>query len=98
MDELSKPMQVDPQTARQNLILSAVRTERQYQNDKYGAIEERPHSVGEWLLIMEAELDEAKFEWCKGDGIKEEDALREVLQVIAVGFACLEQHGIVYRE
>lgn len=74
-------------------ILQAIRNERDYQDDKWGR--GRAHSVAEWLLIMELELIEAKEAWCKGKG--DPDALQELLQVVAVGFACMEQHGVRER-
>lgn len=74
------------------LVYAAIDRERDYQNRKWG---DKPHTVGEWLLIMEAELEEAKRAWTKGDG--DSDAKRELLQVIAVGVAALEQHDIVER-
>ena len=73
-------------------IYDAIDRERTYQIAKWG---DHPHAVGEWLLIVEGELDEAKCGWRKGKG--DADALCEVLQVIAVGVACLEAHGIVER-
>lgn len=73
-------------------IVEAIKNERAYQRDKYG---DKPHDVGSFILIMQGELDEAAQGWRKGVG--DEDALREILQVIAVGVACLEQHGIVAR-
>lgn len=74
-------------------IFDAIQRERQYQDAKWG---NKPHTVGNFILIMEGELEEAKQSWRKGVGDK--DALRELLQVIAVGVACLEQHGVVERE
>ncbi|MEL7170399.1 MAG: hypothetical protein AAGN64_13720, partial [Bacteroidota bacterium] len=76
-------------------ILRAVSRERDYQDRKWGTIYEHPHTVGEWLLIMENELAEAKTAWCEGTG--DEGALSELLQVVAVGFAAMEQHGISER-
>ncbi|RIK26954.1 MAG: hypothetical protein DCC55_39670 [Chloroflexi bacterium] len=76
----------------QEAIFQAIARERRYQDDKYGP---KPHTVANFLLIMEAELDEAKRAWVKSEG--DQNALREILQVIAVGVACLEQHGIVER-
>lgn len=73
-------------------IIEAIRREREYQDQKWGV---KPHTVGNFLLIMEGELEEAKQGWRKGTG--DTDALRELLQVIAVGIACLEQHGVVER-
>jgi hypothetical protein len=69
--------------------------ERAYQDGKWGPIDEHGHSVGEWLLIMESELREAKEAWCSNRG--DAGALEELLQVVSVGFACMEQHGVVER-
>jgi len=77
-------------------IRSAVERERRHQDRKHGTIEEHPHSVGEWLLIMEKELREAKDRWFHFEG--NPTTLREVLQVVATGFACMGQHGIHERE
>lgn len=73
-------------------VYIAVSRERAYQDHKWGTIQEHPHTVGEWLLIAEHELQEAKEAWCTGRG--DAGALEELLQVIAVGVACLEQHGV----
>ena len=76
-------------------IRAAIARERLYQDSKWGTTEEHPHTVAEWLLIMQAELDEAKQGWLKGRG--DDEALLELLQAISVGVACLEQHGICER-
>lgn len=76
-------------------VFDAITRERNYQDHKWGTIEQHPHTVGEWLLVIEAELQEAKQGWVKGQG--DIDALREILQVASVAVACLEQHGIVER-
>ena len=76
-------------------IYEAIRRERNYQDRKWGTPLDHPHEVPGWLLIMQGELDEAKEAWLKSGG--DEESLREILQVIAVGVACLEQHGVVER-
>lgn len=76
----------------QTEIFEAVKIERQYQDAKWGF---DPHTVGEWLLIMQAELDGAKEAWVKNSG--DVKALEEILQVVSVGVACMEEHGIVER-
>lgn len=78
--------------ANQNTIFSAIKNERVYQDRKWG---DNPHTVGEWLLIIRAELNEAETAWVKNGG--DNAALEEILQVVAVGVACMEQHGIVER-
>lgn len=77
-------------------IIDAIDRERDHQDRKWGELSERPMSVGHWLLVMEAELDEAKEGFVKTG--MDSPALRELLQVVAVGIACLEQHGVVERE
>lgn len=75
------------------MVYEAVDRERMHQIGKWGI---RHHSLGEWLLIMEGELNEAKAAWVDTGEI--DGALCEVLQVVAVGVACLECHGIVERD
>lgn len=71
-------------------IIAAVANERAHQIDKHGA---DGHSIGSWLLIMEAELAEAKTAAIKpAEG--RDNVINEIIQVIATGFACLEQHGV----
>lgn len=77
-------------------VYSAINNERSYQEKKWGATHDSEHTVGEWLLIMESELSEAKEAWVKNGG--DRNALLEILQVISVGVACLEVHGVVERE
>lgn len=76
-------------------VFGAVTDERQYQVERWGTNDEHPHDVPAWLLIMERELAEAKEAWVIKGGDRE--ALREIVQVVAVGVACLEQHGVVSR-
>lgn len=78
--------------AKRQEIYQAVDRERDYQDRKWG---NRDHTVGNFLLIMEGELEEAKQAWRKKPG--DAAALREMLQVIAVGVACMESHGVVER-
>jgi hypothetical protein len=75
-------------------VINAIIAERTYQDLKWGTIEQKIHTIPNWLLIMKKELIEAEDAWMKnGDS----DALLEILQVVATGFACLEQHGVVNR-
>lgn len=77
-------------------IYAAIDRERAYQTRKWGTIADHPHEVGGYLLIAKKELDEAIEAWVKArDG--DAGALRELLQVVAVGVACMEQHGVVER-
>lgn len=74
-------------------VLGAIGRERAYQDDKWGAISEHGHTLGEWLLILEAELLEAKVALIKGG--EGRDSIRsELVQIAAVAIAALEQHGL----
>jgi hypothetical protein len=93
--ELRRMSQQAPDPVDVDDVFEAIRRERYYQDEKWGTLEERPHTVGEWLLIIEGELAEAKHAWTKG--ISDADALRETLQVAAVAVAALQNCGIVER-
>lgn len=67
-------------------VLHAIESERHYQKQTWPG---HWHSVGEWLLIMQKCLDDAKREWTRGDAF----ALQEIRQVTAVGVAAMEMCG-----
>ncbi len=75
----------------QSTVFLAIRDERARQDAKWGDVEQHPHEVGAWLTILRGKLADAEKAWRSrcGDG----PALAEVLKVVAVGVACLEQHG-----
>lgn len=76
-------------------VLSAVHDERVFQNRKWGTISERPHEVGGYLTIMRKLLSDAEAAWSSSRG--DTQALDEVRKIVAVGIACMEQHGPVPR-
>ena len=71
-------------------IRGGIVREREYQDRKWGTVKDHPHTVPEWIAIMQWELYEAREAWFKKTSV---DCLREILQVAAVGIACFEQHG-----
>jgi len=74
-------------------VAEALLKERYFQDHKWGTIAENPHTLGEWLLLVEAELAEAKTALIKGG--KGRDSVRsEIIQVAALCMACMEQHGL----
>lgn len=75
----------------QENAFNAISEERIYQNRKWGTIKDRPHTIAEWILIAEAELEEAKRAWTKE--CSDLRALSELLQTAAVIVAALEQHS-----
>lgn len=74
-------------------VFDCIDVERQHQDGKHGPVNTHGHTVGEWILIMEAELAEAKLALIKG-GTGRNEVRHEILQVVATGVACLEQHGV----
>ena len=73
-------------------VLSAINSERHYQNAKYPG---HKHTKGEWLLIMEKCLEDAKKAWNCGHAAS--GVMDEIRQIAAVGVAAMEQHGAPVR-
>lgn len=67
--------------------------EREYQDEKWGTVEQNPHTVTDWLFII-------NHYWCKATDarISDEERLREIRKIVAVGVAALEQYGASPRE
>lgn len=76
-------------------VVEAVDRERDYQEHKHGSLEEHGHSAAEWMAIMNHCLTEALDHWYEGDGFKMKLC---ILEIVATGVACLEQHGVVERK
>jgi hypothetical protein len=76
--------------------LMAIIAERRFQDDKYGTVDKVGHSIGEWILLIEDELAEAKRALIKG-GTGRDSVLMEIVQIAALGMACIEQHGTKER-
>lgn len=75
-----------------NEVFEYIQDEREYQDNKWGSLEEKSQSIPGYLLVLEAELAEAKAGWMKNkDG--RNSCLNEILQIAAVAVACLEQYG-----
>lgn len=75
-------------------VFNSVLEERMYQDAKWGSLEEKQQSIAGYLLILEAELEEAKAGWMKNKEGRH-SALSEILQIAAVACACLQQHGVI---
>ena len=75
-------------------VFAAIRREREHQKRKYGR--DRSCEVGTFITVLRGELREVEDAFC---GLKDtKKALEEILQVVAVGVACLEEHGVVERD
>jgi hypothetical protein len=76
----------------QMIAFALIKAERRYQDGKWGSLDEHPHEVGAWLLVMQGKVDAAVKKWQTTAG-SDVPALWEVIKALAVGVACLEQHG-----
>jgi len=74
------------------VIYKEIELERGYQDRTHGSLDERNPSIDEWLEILHTELEEV-YEAKSND-----HKLEELLQVVSVGVACLEQHGVIRRK
>lgn len=80
------------QATRASQALNALKSERKFQDGKWGTVYEHGHTLGEWILLIEAELAEAKEALIKG-GTGRNSVRSELAQVGALALAALEQHG-----
>lgn len=76
-------------------VLAAVVGERSHQDRKWGSIHQHPHEVGGYLTIMRKLMADAEASWSSSRG--DVGALDELRKVVAVGVACMEQHGVPSR-
>jgi hypothetical protein len=76
-------------------VMSTIHDERVFQNRKWGTIAEHPHEVGGYLTLMRKLLCDAEQAWSSQRG--DVGALHEIRKVVAVGIACMEQHGAIPR-
>jgi len=76
-------------------VYEAIDSERDYQDRKWGTINQHPHEVGAYLTLMDVHLRRAQEAFAgRAHDYGALDALRKVL---AIGVACAEQHGIPGR-
>lgn len=76
-------------------VYEAIDSERQYQDKKWGTVDQHPHEVGGYLTLMRKLLTDAEVAWASNDG--DYRAMIEIRKVLAVGVACAEQHSMPSR-
>lgn len=76
-------------------IFTVINEERNYQDRKWGRVDEHTHEVGGWLTLMRKLLSDAESAWAGNQG--DHKALDELRKLLAVGIACSEQHGLPVR-
>lgn len=83
------------QQEKQDIIFNEIRIERDFQDAKWGTLSERPHEVGAWLLLMQRQLQKAQEGWATQP--HDRLALDAIRQLLALGVACFELHGMEGR-
>lgn len=73
-------------------VIAAIKSERAYQDNKWGTLDEHPQSIPGYLLIIRKELEEAENGWMKNVQGRD-SALSEIVQIAAVCVAALQQYG-----
>ncbi len=73
-------------------VLVAIANERQYQDKRWGTIEEHPHELLAWAKIIDLRLERVNEALRLDD---HQEARTQLLKVAAVIVAALEQYGYV---
>jgi hypothetical protein len=76
-------------------VYDAIDSERDFQDRKWGTIEQHPHEVAGWLTLIRQHLRDSEEAWSGGSS--DYVALQEIRKILAIGVACAEQHGIQTR-
>lgn len=74
-----------------NKVYEAIDSERRHQDLKWGTIDQHPHEVGSWILILSAHVKDAMEAYAETPN--DHGALEEIRKVAAIAVACMEQHG-----
>jgi len=74
-------------------VIESIKKERDYQDKKWGSLDQREQSISGYMLVLKKELEEAENGWIKNVEGKH-SALAEIRQIAAVAIACLQQHGV----
>lgn len=75
-------------------VYTAIDSERNFQDDKWGA--DKRHDVGSWILLLEEAALKARQAWYNAKG--DQEALSRIRVVASIAVACMEHHGAPLRE
>lgn len=76
-------------------VFSAIKEEREYQDIRWGTLEENPHEIAAYVLFIEQYVSVARTLLTKGNN--DSQVLDAVRKIAALGVACMEEHGVVRR-
>lgn len=88
-----QPTQERRMTMERSKVYQMIDGEREYQDAKWGTVEQNPHTVTDWLFII-------NHYWCKATDahMGKQERLREIRKIAALAVAALEQYGCEPRE
>lgn len=75
----------------QEEVLAKIKEEREYQDKKFP---NNQHEIPTWVKLMEDKLEMVYYCWYHK---RENFALHELLEVVSMGIACMEQYRAVGR-
>jgi len=83
-------------------VYNAISGEREYQNEKWGGLNDAVNSISAYTLWMEHQLDELRQLASTQDELPGTPTAEQMLHVVrkatALGVACMETHGAPLRE
>ena len=92
-------MYIRPKTREE--VYRAIDTEREYQTKMWGVEDadttNRPHSIGEQILLIEEYAARARYEWAITKA-PEVMALHTIRKIAGIAVNCMEHHGAPLRE
>ena len=76
-------------------VYDAIDSERDYQDGRWGPAK---HEMGSFLLYMQDYMDEARRQLSRNPDVQAVPlALMTLRKIVALGVACMEQHGAPKR-
>lgn len=76
-------------------ILDQVKKVVEMRNDKFGGVDEKEkRELGSWIALLNQKLREIEDHY-SDEVITHEDSMVEILELLAICYRCLDQHGVV---
>ncbi len=74
-----------------NEVYDLISEDRDHQTAKWGSVQDRPHEVGGWILLIQEYVNRAAIAWCSQPN--DAEALSNIRKAVALGVAAMEQHA-----
>lgn len=93
--KIAKVISIPRPPVREDIYL-AIDIERNYQDTNFPRTKDNPRSIGEYILIMEEAMSQARANWY--GNVPDKNSLEMLRKVVATGIRCFEDHGIPRRD